>query len=76
MGYPAVQRGGTMPSLGPTELIVILFIVIVLFGVGKVGDIGGALGKSVREFRKSVQDDDSTAKRPPVQGEGGTSQKV
>jgi sec-independent protein translocase protein TatA len=65
-----------MPSLGPTELIVILFIVIVLFGVGKVGDIGGALGKSVREFRKSVQDDDSTAKRPPVQGEGGTSPKV
>ena len=65
-----------MPSLGPTELIVILFIVIVLFGVGKVGDIGGALGKSVREFRKSVQDDDPAAKRPPVQGEGEPSQKA
>ena len=37
---------------------------------------GGALGKSVREFRKSVQDDDPAAKRPPVQGEGEPSQKA
>ena len=40
-----------MPTLGPTELIVILVIVLVLFGVGRIGRIGGELGKAIREFR-------------------------
>ena len=48
-----------MPSLGPMELIIILVIVMLIFGVGKLSDIGGALGKSVREFRKSTIEDDS-----------------
>ena len=48
-----------MPSLGPMELIIILVIVMLIFGVGKLSDIGGALGKSVREFRKSTIDDTS-----------------
>ena len=46
-----------MPSLGPMELIIILVIVMLIFGVGKLSDIGGALGKSVREFRKSTIDE-------------------
>ena len=48
-----------MPSLGPMELIIILVIVMLIFGVGKLSDIGGALGKSVREFRKSTIEDDT-----------------
>lgn len=51
-----------MPSLGPTELIIILVIVMLIFGVGKLSDIGGALGKSVREFRKSTIEDDTQEK--------------
>lgn len=48
---------------GP-EALVILLIVIILFGVGKLGDVGGALGKSIREFKKSVTDDgDAEAKK-------------
>ena len=46
-----------MFGLGPTELIIVLVIVMLLFGVGKLSDIGGALGKSIREFRKSTMDD-------------------
>lgn len=46
-----------MPSLGPTELIVILVIVVILFGVGKLADVGGALGKSLRDFRHSFKDE-------------------
>ena len=46
-----------MPSLGPMELIIILVIVMLIFGVGKLSDIGGALGKGIREFRKSTMDD-------------------
>ena len=43
-------------NLGPTELIIILVIVIVLFGVGRVGKIGGELGTAVANFRKGLQD--------------------
>ena len=48
-----------MPSLGVPELIIILLIVIVLFGASRLAGIGGALGSSVREFRRSVKDEES-----------------
>ncbi|MCK6578875.1 MAG: twin-arginine translocase TatA/TatE family subunit [Anaerolineae bacterium] len=44
-----------MPSLGPTELIIILVIVLLLFGVGRVSRIGGELGSAVRNFREGLQ---------------------
>jgi sec-independent protein translocase protein TatA len=43
-----------MPSLGPTELIIILVIVVLLFGVGRVSKIGGELGSAVANFRKGL----------------------
>lgn len=43
-------------NLGPTELIIILVIVIVLFGVGRVSKIGGELGSAVANFRKGMKD--------------------
>ena len=43
-----------MPRIGTPELIIVLVIVILIFGVGRLGDIGGALGKTLREFRKEV----------------------
>ncbi|MBA3869104.1 MAG: twin-arginine translocase TatA/TatE family subunit [Chloroflexota bacterium] len=43
-------------DLGPTELIIILVIVILLFGVGRVGKIGGELGNAVANFRKGLTD--------------------
>ena len=42
-----------MPSLGGWELLIILVIVIVIFGAGRLSEIGGALGKWIREFRES-----------------------
>ncbi len=39
---------------GSTELIIILVIVLLLFGVGRIGKIAGELGAGVREFRKAV----------------------
>ena len=47
--------------MGPTELIIILVIVLVLFGVGRIGKIGGELGKGIRAFRKGVQEPDNEA---------------
>ncbi len=45
-----------MFNLGPTELIIILVIVLIVFGVGRLPEIGGALGKSIREFRSASQE--------------------
>jgi len=45
-------------GVGPTELIIILFIVLVLFGAGKLPEIGGALGKGIRNFKKASKDSD------------------
>ena len=43
-------------SLGPAELIIILVIVVVLFGATKIGDIGGSVGRGIREFRREVKE--------------------
>jgi sec-independent protein translocase protein TatA len=45
-------------DLGPLEIVVILAVVILIFGVGKVPQIGSALGKSIREFRSATQGED------------------
>ena len=39
--------------MGPVELIIILVIVMVIFGVGKLPQIGGSMGKAIKEFRKA-----------------------
>lgn len=46
-----------MPHLGPTELTIILVIVIILFGVGRLGKIPSELGKGIREFRRNLSGD-------------------
>jgi sec-independent protein translocase protein TatA len=50
-----------MPSLGVPELLIILVIVLLLFGAGRIRGVAGALGGSIKEFRKSVRDDDPAA---------------
>ncbi|HEY3078291.1 MAG TPA: twin-arginine translocase TatA/TatE family subunit, partial [Chloroflexota bacterium] len=48
-----------MPSLGPTELIIILVIVLVLFGGSRIGELGKALGMGIKEFKSSVRDEET-----------------
>jgi sec-independent protein translocase protein TatA len=57
-------------NLGGTELLVILAIVLLLFGVGRISRIGGELGQAVGNFRKglqegieSVENDDENAEK-------------
>ena len=45
-----------MPVPGPAELILVLVIVLIIFGPGKLPDIGNALGRGIREFRKASND--------------------
>ncbi len=45
-----------LPHLGPFELIIILVIIIIIFGVGRLPEVGGAIGKGIREFRKATSE--------------------
>ena len=45
-----------MPFPSPVELIIILVIALLILGPGKLPDVGSALGKSIREFRKAATD--------------------
>ena len=54
--------------LGTTELIIILVIIIVLFGVGRIGKIAGELGKGVRDFQKELKGDESSTEKKEDKG--------
>ncbi len=48
-----------MPHFNPTEMIIVLIIVLILFGAGRIGRVGGELGTAIREFRKGLNPDSS-----------------
>ena len=53
-------------DIGPTELIIILVIVILLFGVGRIGKIAGELGSGLRAFKDGLKEDEAKpAGQPP-----------
>jgi sec-independent protein translocase protein TatA len=60
-------------DIGVPELLIILLIVIVIFGAGRVAKLGGELGQGIREFRKGLSGDDEaknpTPSTPPTQNE-------
>ncbi len=47
--------------IGPWEIGLLLLIILIIFGVGKLPQVGGAIGKSIREFRKAHRGDDDDA---------------
>ena len=51
-----------MFGLGPTELVIILVIVIILFGVGRLSKIGGELGTGIRAFREGLSNEEEDTK--------------
>lgn len=52
-----------MFGLGPTELIIIAVIIVILFGVGRISKIGGELGSGIREFRKGLTGKDANPEK-------------
>jgi sec-independent protein translocase protein TatA len=46
-----------MPDLGPAELLIVLAIVVLVFGPSRLSDLGGGLGKGLREFKKGLSDE-------------------
>ena len=46
-------------KLGTTEIILIIVLALVLFGGSKLAGLGGALGKSIKDFKSAVKEDDA-----------------
>lgn len=51
-----------MFGLGTQELLIILVLVLVVFGAGKLPQVGGALGKSLRNFKDGMKDEEEAHK--------------
>lgn len=47
--------------IGPGELIVVLLVVLVIFGAGKLPEVGASLGKGIRSFKKGLAGEDQEA---------------
>ncbi len=43
-----------MFDVGPMELVLILLVVLLVFGPGRLPEVGGAIGRGIREFRQSI----------------------
>ena len=50
-------------NFGPTELILILVIIVIFFGVGRLPEVFGDVGKGLREFRKQAGEEANEAKK-------------
>ena len=56
-----------MPRIGPPELIIILFIVLVIFGAGRLPEIGGAIGKGIRAFKRGQSGEEDVEEEPTAE---------
>jgi len=63
-------------QLGPAELVIILAIVVVLFGASRIGDIGGSIGRGIREFRREVKEGEQAEKKETTATEPSEEEKV
>ncbi|MDP9270562.1 MAG: twin-arginine translocase TatA/TatE family subunit [Chloroflexota bacterium] len=64
-----------MGPIGWPELIILLVVVLIIFGPGKLPDIGNAIGRGVREFRKASSDLEDSIRgdvKPAQPGNGGS----
>ena len=61
-----------MPRIGPTELIIVLVIIVIVFGIGRLPEVGSGLGKGIREFRRSVTGKGEDGKDDDDAGLGGS----
>ena len=62
--------------IGGPELILIVVVILIIFGVGKLPQVGGAIGKGLREFRKGQHGEDEEDEKEPRQKKAVAAKKV
>ena len=55
-------------GVGPFELVIVLVIVLVVFGAGKLGTVGGAIGRGMKEFRQAQSEEEAAAAAAQLEG--------
>jgi sec-independent protein translocase protein TatA len=50
-----------MDILAPSHLLILLVIILIIFGPSKLGDVGGALGKAIRDFKKAMNEPETNS---------------
>jgi sec-independent protein translocase protein TatA len=58
-----------MPKIGPLELVIVLVIVLLIFGVGRLSKLGRDLGEGIREFRQGLKGDEGESKEEAKEAE-------
>lgn len=55
-----------MGNIGPGELLIIALIALLLFGAGRIADIGKGLGQGIKNFKEGLKDGDEQADKKPA----------
>jgi sec-independent protein translocase protein TatA len=55
-----------MDILAPSHLLILLLIILVIFGPAKLGDVGGALGRAIRDFKKAMNEPEQSSQSARV----------
>jgi sec-independent protein translocase protein TatA len=63
-----------MDILAPSHLLILLVIILIIFGPSKLGDVGDALGKAIRDFKKAMNEPDAPATTKSTQVEAKPSE--
>src|SRR3990170_3769889 len=58
-------------GIGPFELMLILAVVVIIFGVGRLPEVGGAVGRGIREFRRATKDEEAPRQIPEPKASAG-----
>jgi sec-independent protein translocase protein TatA len=64
---------GSNVSIGPLEIVLLLAIVLLLFGAKRIPEVGGSLGKGIRDFGRGIKGEDDEAPRIDPADESATS---
>jgi len=70
---PSGPFGGMlMFGIGMPELIIILIIILIIFGAGKLPEIGSGIGKGIKNFKKATNEAQKEIQEPEEKGESET----
>ena len=55
-----------MGSIGPTEIVIVLLVVLLLFGAGRIADVGKGFGQAIKNFKQGIREADDEPRDAPA----------